>query len=268
LLNTGGLVAFYPTNLPFHYRSPFLGDGDLTGDMVKRCHEQGIRFMARFDFSKIHESVYKEHPDWAYRSASGNVVNYNGFVHTCVNGGFQKEKSLDILQEVLERYPIDGVFFNMFGYFTRDYSHTYHGICQCDACKQRFADQYGLPLPLQENEADPTFQKYQQFKLETVHELLSNIRKLVKSFGENIAVSTYTDDCVDIIKHESNTEIHRPYPLWEYSARSEERRTIKQSAMFVLMPLVWIIDSKEYPSNRCKCVWHKHWLLDQGWISV
>lgn len=218
LLNTGGLVAFYPTDLPFHYRSPFLGDGDLTGDMVKLCHEQGIRFMARFDFSKIHESVYKEHPDWAYRSASGNVVNYNGFVHTCVNGGFQRERSLDILREVLEHYPIDGVFFNMFGYFTRDYSHTYHGICHCDACQQRFAEQYGLQLPLQENTADPTFQKYQEFKLQTVHEMLDNIRTLVKSFGENIAVSTYTDDCVDIIKHESNTEIHRPYPLWEYSA--------------------------------------------------
>lgn len=218
LLNTGGLVAFYPTNLPFHYRSPFLGDGDLTGDMVKLCHEQGIRFIARFDFSKIHESVYTEHPDWAYRSASGKVVNYNGFVHTCVNGGFQRERSLDILREVLERYPIDGVFFNMFGYFTRDYSHTYHGICHCDACQQRFAEQYGLQLPLQENTADTTFQKYQQFKLDTVHEMLSNIRSLVKSFGENIAVSTYTDDCVDIIKHESNTEIHRPYPLWEYSA--------------------------------------------------
>jgi hypothetical protein len=30
--------------------------------------------------------------------------------------------------EVLERYPIDGVFFNMFGYFTRDYSHTIMGF--------------------------------------------------------------------------------------------------------------------------------------------
>lgn len=218
LLNTGGLVSFYPTDLPFHYRSPYLGRGDLTGDMVKRCHDNGIRFMARFDFSKIHESIFEKNPSWAYRSLSNEVVNYNGFVHTCVNGAFQKERSLDILREAMERYPIDGVFFNMFGYFTRDYSHNYHGICQCEACKSLFFERYQLPLPVIEDPKDPVFCEYQKFKSETVHEMLSNIRSLVKSFGEDKAVSTYTDDCVDIIKNESNTEIHRPYPLWEYSA--------------------------------------------------
>ncbi|MBJ2357311.1 hypothetical protein [Sphaerochaeta sp. S2] len=218
LMNTGGLVSFYPTELPFHYRSPSLGSGDLTGDMVHLCHEHNIRFIARFDFSKIHESIFAEHPDWAYRSLDNKSVNYNGFVHTCVNGGFQKEKSLAILKETLDRYPIDGVFFNMFGYFTRDYSHNYHGICQCDSCRKMFYDRYGLSLPTQEDPNDPVFNTYQQFKLETVHEMMDNIRNLVKSYGENIAVSTYTDDCVDIIKKESNTEIHRPYPLWEYSA--------------------------------------------------
>ena len=138
LLNTGGVTAFYPTSLDFHYRSPWLGNGDLTGDMVRLCHDNGIRFMARFDFSKIHESVYTKHPEWAYRSLKGEVINYNGMVHTCINGEYQRKCSLAILEEVLEKYPIDGVFFNMFGYTTRDYSNNYHGICQCDNCRTLF----------------------------------------------------------------------------------------------------------------------------------
>lgn len=226
LLNTGGIVAFYPTDLPFHYKSPSLGSGDLTGDMVQRCHDNNIRFIARFDFSKIHESIYLEHPDWAYRSISGESVNYNGFVHSCVNSEYQREKSLEILKEVLELYPIDGVFFNMFGYFTRDYSHVYHGICQCDRCKSLFFERYRLDLPTVEDPSDQVFQTYQHFKDETIHEVLHSIRSVVKSYGKHIAISTYTDDCVDIIKNESNTEIHRAYPLWEYSA-SENIQTVE-----------------------------------------
>jgi hypothetical protein len=54
-------------------------------------------------------------------------MRFNGTVATCVNGLYQQDKSLDILREALTRYPIDGVFFNMFGYQTRDYSGRVFG---------------------------------------------------------------------------------------------------------------------------------------------
>jgi len=34
LLNGGGIVAFYPTDVPYHHRSEFLGARDLFGEMV------------------------------------------------------------------------------------------------------------------------------------------------------------------------------------------------------------------------------------------
>ena len=34
LVNVGGIVANYPTKLPFHYRNPFM-KGDLTGELLK-----------------------------------------------------------------------------------------------------------------------------------------------------------------------------------------------------------------------------------------
>lgn len=228
LLNTGGLVAFYPTSLDFHYRSPFLGDGDLVGDMVELCHRNGIRFMARFDLSKIHESIYRAHPEWAYRSKTGEAINYNGMVHTCINSAYQRERSLDILKEAIDRYPVDGVFFNMFGYTTRDYSNRYHGICRCESCRKAFQERYGMELPEEENPEDPIFQKYNRFKADTVQEVLDSIRALIKGKSPDIAISTYTDYAVDIIKKESNTEIHRPYPVWEYSA-SENIQSVEGS---------------------------------------
>lgn len=227
LLNTGGLMAFYPTELEYQYRSPFLKT-DLIGNVLTRCHQEGIRFMARFDFSKAHESIYAQKPEWFYQSPNGQQINYNNMVHTCVNGGYQREYSLKILEEVLHRYDVDGIFFNMFGYQTRDYSHSYYGLCHCGNCQQRFQEMYGCELPLQEDPADPVYQTYQEFKLRTVRGMLDNIYELVKRHNPEIAISTYTDYKVDMVKKESNTAIHRPYPIWLYSA-SENVKSVEDS---------------------------------------
>src|SRR2546428_8631859 len=34
LLNGGGIVAFYPTEVPYHHRSEFLGSRDLLGELA------------------------------------------------------------------------------------------------------------------------------------------------------------------------------------------------------------------------------------------
>src|SRR5690349_24643709 len=56
LLNVGGIVANYPTKLPFQYRNPYM-KGDLVGTMVRKLHDKGIRVIGRFDVSKLNESL-------------------------------------------------------------------------------------------------------------------------------------------------------------------------------------------------------------------
>lgn len=60
LFNTGGIIANYPSSLPFHFRNPHL-QGDFTGDVVRRMHQEGIRVLARFDFSKVNEQIAAAH---------------------------------------------------------------------------------------------------------------------------------------------------------------------------------------------------------------
>src|SRR6266705_5945837 len=36
-LSAGGVVAFYPTKVPMHYRSTYLGDRDSSGDLCRGC---------------------------------------------------------------------------------------------------------------------------------------------------------------------------------------------------------------------------------------
>lgn len=220
LINVGGIVANYYTNLEYHYQNPYL-KFNLIQDVIGRLHDENIRVIGRFDFSKLNEKYAYQNPDWLYRSVNGETVNYNGQVHTCVNGGYQQEYSLKILSEALSNFPLDGVFFNMIGYQTRDYSHNYHGICQSDACRKRFEEwSGGLDLPTKEDTNDEVFRKYQQFKNETKTELFNRIHDLIKSYGNHIAISTYTHAGTDFYRRESNSHaaLYDNFVPWEYQS--------------------------------------------------
>ncbi|TVR53400.1 MAG: hypothetical protein EA426_17910, partial [Spirochaetaceae bacterium] len=73
------------------------------------CHAAEIRVIARTDFSKVRRPIYEKHPDWAYKTAGGKIVDYNGDVHVCMNGEYQQKYALEIIREVLETLRIDGI---------------------------------------------------------------------------------------------------------------------------------------------------------------
>jgi hypothetical protein len=214
----GGITSFYPSKLDCQYPSPYL-KGDFFGELVEKCHKNGIRVIARFDFSKTHEKFYPTHKDeWYFKSAAGEPVRYHDTVATCLNGKYQQECSREILKEALTRYPLDGVFFNMFGNISRDYSGNYTGLCQCDSCKEAFRSRYGHGLPVKEDPEDPVYRLYQKFQRETVEELLEAIRGTVKGINPETAVSTYHYRGVDIIRNESNSAVDRRLPFWVYQS--------------------------------------------------
>jgi len=225
LFNVGGIVANYPTDLPYHYRNPFL-KGDLTGEVVRRLHAEGLRVIGRFDFSKVNEAVAREHPAWLSRDAQGAAYPaYNGQVPTCLNGGYQQEGMPAILAEALDRYPLDGVFFNMIGYPRSDYSGRSLGLCQCDACRTRFREMYGLDLPTREAPGDPAYAKYQEFCRRTVSEQFERVNRLVKGKRPDVAICTYTAAGVDVIRSESNT----PHGPWTYEDSEKVRRILLEN---------------------------------------
>jgi len=228
LINVGGIVANYYTDLEFHYQNPNL-KFNMIKEVTDRLHQEGIRVIGRFDFSKINEQFAIQNPEWLYKSIKGEFVNYNGQVHTCVNGGYQQEYSLKILNEALTNFPLDGIFFNMIGYQTRDYSHNYHGICQSDKCKDRFKKWTGgLELPTEETMDDSVYRKYQQFKGETSNELFFRIHDLIKSFGNHIAICTYTHAGTDFYRRESNSHaaLYDDFVPWEYQSAHNVKSTI------------------------------------------
>src|SRR5207247_9576568 len=41
-LSAGGCVAYYPTKVPWHHRSQWLGNGDPFGELVAGCRQLGM----------------------------------------------------------------------------------------------------------------------------------------------------------------------------------------------------------------------------------
>ncbi|MDA3942897.1 MAG: family 10 glycosylhydrolase, partial [Bacteroidetes bacterium] len=226
LINAGGIMAFYPTKLPFHYKNPYVKD-DMLGRVISLCHENAIRVIVRFDFSRIHESFFKEHPDWFYISPKGERVDNYGMMVASVNGEYMQKHAFEIVQEVIDNYPIDGMFVNMFGYNTMDYyKGVYHGIDQNPNDKIRFKEYSGgMTLPTIEDENDPVFLKYIAFKKYSTNELLKRMHDLIKSQRPNIALCTYNDDFIDIMRHEAQGELHH-LPYFAYIA-SENVNTVE-----------------------------------------
>ncbi|WP_373522775.1 family 10 glycosylhydrolase [Aquiflexum sp.] len=223
IINAGGIMAFYPTKLEYHYTNPYMKE-NMLGDVIRKCHENGIRVIVRFDFSRAHKSVFQKHPDWFYISPQGEHITNEDLYTISINAPYEQEQLFNIVEEVIDLYPIDGVFINMPGYQTRNpYIGKYYGIDQNPYDKKRFAEYSGgLSLPLEEDRNDPVFRKYEEFKKFTADDLIRRLNDLVKSKNEQIAICTYSEDHVDIIRHESQTNT---LPYWPYNASDNVSNT-------------------------------------------
>jgi hypothetical protein len=216
IINAGGIMAFYKTKLDFHYINPYMKD-DMLAQVVKKCHENHIKVIVRFDFSRVHESIFKAHPDWCYISPKNErIINTDMYV-VSINAPYVQDKAFRIIEEVIDTFPVDGIFLNMPGYQVNNpYEGKYHGIDQNESDKKAFAAySNSLTLPTVEDKADPVYQKYLAFKKSTIEDWSERLEKLVKSKSNQIAICTYLDKHVDIIRHESQTN---SLPYWPYSA--------------------------------------------------
>lgn len=221
LVNMGGIVAQYPTRVPFHYASAFLPPGrDLFGEVLREAHARNIRVIGRFDLSKTQKPVFDAHPEWFFRRRDGQPAIYNGLYSACINGNYYRQHAMTILTEALERYTVDGLFFNMFGNPSTDYSGRPMGPCHCDACQVRYRKRFNRAVP-ETADAD-----YQAFMAESSREVAAAIADLIHAKRPGAAFLTYIKDHTDGIMSESNTAVGRPLPLWPYSASDNVSRAL------------------------------------------
>ncbi len=133
LLNAGGILAFYPTRLPYHHKSQYLGDRDLFGDFAKAATARGIRVVARLDCNYAWEEAWKAHPEWFERNADGEPVRHDQspwLYKTCMYSEYFTGQMPAIIREINSLYDVDG-------FFTNGWPGTEApSPCRCSECRE------------------------------------------------------------------------------------------------------------------------------------
>lgn len=243
LLSVGGIVSNYPTDLDAQTRNPALAaraSGDLVGDVTTGASARGIRVLARMDFSKIDRRRAEHHPEWCFVDPEGQWQTYNGLTSVCPSGDYYQSHIFDVIAEILDRYPIDGFFFNWWSFNEIDYSRRYRGVCQCASCRRGFAEfAPGAQLPV--DASSPTYDRWVAFTDHVLEDIGARMRAHIAARAPQAAF--VQGDSADIVFHEANNAVGRP--LWHHrtadevsAARTRRHATpvLTNSVAFVDMP--------------------------------
>src|SRR5262249_54504062 len=112
VLNACGIVAFYPTQVPLHRKSPWLRDRDVFGELCGAAKAQQMRVLARIDRSRTERDVSEVHPDWFIPRPDGSVSRAEELYQTCLNSPYYYEYAPSLFREIHEKYDVDGFFGN------------------------------------------------------------------------------------------------------------------------------------------------------------
>jgi hypothetical protein len=178
-LSAGGCVAFYPTKIPLHYRSQWLGDRDTFGDLLKGCRSLGMNAIARTDAHACHQDVYDAHPDWIMVNAKGEKVRHwsdRDFWVTCALGPYNFEFMTSVHKEIMMLYRVDGIFTNRW---------AGSGMCYCVHCQENFRAFSGMDLPRTNDPQNPARREYIVWRQKRLFELWKVWDAAIQSINPN-----------------------------------------------------------------------------------
>jgi Hypothetical glycosyl hydrolase 6/Beta-galactosidase trimerisation domain len=164
-LSAGGCVAYYPTNVPFHHRSAWLGGRDVLGELVAGCRKAGMVVIARTDPHATYDDARAAHPDWIAVDAAGQPRRHWASPEmwvTCALGPHNFEFMTDVKKEIMARYRVDAIFINRW-----DGS----GMCYCEHCRKNFRAASGRELPRTTDPQDPARRAYLLWRQQRLFDL-------------------------------------------------------------------------------------------------
>jgi hypothetical protein len=175
-LSAGGIVAYYPTKVPLHHRSAWLGDADPFGVLVAGCRALGMHVVARTDPHAVRENVKSAHPDWISIDSKGEPrrhwANPDLWI-TCALGPHHFDFMDEVHREIVSDYRVDGIFANRWA--------PQGGDCYCTHCKQNFANATGRDLPITTERRDPRRREFLEWRKARLTELWKRWDSTIRS---------------------------------------------------------------------------------------
>lgn len=165
-LSGGGCVAYYPTEIPFHHRSAWLGGRDVLGELISGSRQLNMSVLVRTDPHATYDDVQAAHPDWIAVDANGSPRRHWSSPEmwvTCAYGPYNFEFMTAVHKEIMSRYRVDGIFLNRW---------DGNGVCYCRHCNENFGAATGLDLPRSTTSEDPARRAWTVWRQQRLMSLL------------------------------------------------------------------------------------------------
>jgi len=226
-LSAGGIVAYYPTEIPLHHRSAWLGNSDPFGTLLAGCRRMNMRVVARTDPHAVRDDVRAAHPDWISVAADGQPrrhwANPELWV-ACALGPYNFEFMDQVHREIETKYRVDGIFSNRWA--------PQGGDCYCVHCQQNFKAAAGFDLPRTTDRRDPARRAFTAWRKARLTELWKKWDATVRSvnpdasFIPNGPPDMKTAGELAAIQFTDNQARRGVTPPWNNGRRAKELRSV------------------------------------------
>jgi hypothetical protein len=166
--------SYYPTRIATPH--PRL-HGDPLGALIAACKRQGLHVNAYMSFG-IDGVAARAHPDWLKHFENGPFTSDDWFAYVCPFTEYTNQLMLPQLAELIDSYPIDGLWFDTMSAFRP---------CYCPTCQRDFTAQTGAALP--RDASDARWSEYGRFRFMRSQALLERIGRFVQSRRPGLAVA-------------------------------------------------------------------------------
>ncbi|MBQ8634441.1 MAG: family 10 glycosylhydrolase [Lachnospiraceae bacterium] len=178
-------LAHYPTKIGRMHKG--LKGYDYFGEMVKKCHENGIAVIAYF--SQIFDNwAYEEHPSWRLVTAEGkNMREYRGgdnfksgrYGIVCPNNPEYRAHVEACLTEMNTLYDFEGMFLDM---------TFFPEVCYCNSCRERYKKETGKELPRRVNWKDKEWLQFVAIREEWMADYARFATGVVKKIKPHVTI--------------------------------------------------------------------------------
>lgn len=146
-------LCYYPTQVGVMHRG-FRGREDMMRRTAQLCHENDIKVVGYYSII-YNTREHDRHPEWRMLTSNGHSVRENRELYLeqknfsqvkqarygrlCPNRPGHREFVYAQIDEMLDYFPLDGIFFDM-----PFWPHP----CYCDSCRARWRQAYGDEMPV------------------------------------------------------------------------------------------------------------------------
>lgn len=114
-ISVTGILAFYPSKVPFHRHGKFLNGRDFFGECVAAAKKRNMRVVARMSPDLNWGDALAAHPEWAMRNKDGSVQFSSEeprLFKTCMFSTYMDDYVPAIMREINSLYDVDCFYTN------------------------------------------------------------------------------------------------------------------------------------------------------------